>query len=278
MDLVYRYSSQDGQVVKKERIAKGIRYLGYYKNGYAHGTFWAAMVGGKPQGHMHGTIHPSDATISGNNLAYVYPDMETTFLGTFENSEMIDAQESAVLNVDCDENGLLYISKYAAPNVDSPHFYYGPPSNVSFGAGPPGIRDPYEQKWLVHRESKIAGGGEGVFSKRDLKLGELAAIFSGYVYAGNEKQYYSNQCWLNTTIGIDDRRKCVKYSLEHAFKNATISIPPHAQQPGMFIPSLGPKVQLYFRLHLNNYGNIATVEIYIKQKALGKHYGHLFAI
>ena len=243
--------------------------MGYYKNGYAHGTFWAAMIGGKPQGHLHGTIHSADGTISGNSIAYIYPDMETTFLGRSEDREMKDAQESAVLDVKCDKNGLLYVSKYACPIIDSPHFYYEPPSNVSFGAGPPSVRDPYEQKWLELKMSINEGAGEGLFSKRELAVGEAASIYSGYVYTETEHEYYSESCTLNTTKTHNERRHCAKYSIPLKYKNGTINIPPELDEPGMFIPSLGPKVQLNMQLHTSSYANnlkscfkIYTIDIF----------------
>ena len=230
-----------------------MRYLGYYKNGYAHGTFWATMIGGYPRGHMHGTICSRDATISGSSIAYIYPDMETTLLGKFENRQMQDAQESAVLGVDCDEGGLLHVSKYATTNVNSPHFYYEPPSNVSFGAGPRGIRDPYEEKWLELRASKNAGAGEGVYSKRALMAGELAAIYSGYVYTTAQLGYYANSCMFNITKTDDERRHCTKYTVGVTYTNNTINIPPEVDKPGMFIPSLGPKVSLHPQHYMSKY-------------------------
>ncbi len=37
-----------------------------------------------------------NGSISGDNIAYIYPDMETVFLGTFQNKLMRAARESEV--------------------------------------------------------------------------------------------------------------------------------------------------------------------------------------
>jgi len=49
---------------------------------------------------------------------------------------MRGAQESTVLNVGCDEDGIMIVTKFEKPS--GPVFYYDPPTNESFGAGPEG--------------------------------------------------------------------------------------------------------------------------------------------
>ena len=86
--------------------------------------------------------------ITGNYIAYIYPDMETVYLGVFENRKMIDAQESLILEVGCDENGIMLVKNYLSPNISVPHAYYEPPANISFGHRPKSVMDPYEQRWV----------------------------------------------------------------------------------------------------------------------------------
>ena len=49
----------------------------------------------------------------------------------------------------------------------SPEFYYQPPTNESFGAGPPGVVDPFERKSVRIAKSSVPESGEGVFAVRD---------------------------------------------------------------------------------------------------------------
>ena len=222
----------------------GTGYIGYYKNSFADGTFWVAMLGGKPNGHLHGTVNPTDHTITGNNISYIYPDMVTALLGKFEDRRMKDAREATVLEIDCDENGLLYVSRYSAIEQASPSFYYKPPSNTSYGAGPQGVRDPYEQKWLELKDVNDPKMGEGIFAKKNLEEGVVVASYNGFLFGiGNgQLELYNRNCGMNLTRSDDERRHCMKYSIKLRAKNAKFNIPPEFDQSGMFLPSLGPKV------------------------------------
>ena len=45
-------------------------------------------------------------------------------------------------------------------------------------------QDPYEARLVSVRRSKMDGGGEGVFARRDLPAGTLAAFFNGHKVNG----------------------------------------------------------------------------------------------
>ena len=162
-----------------EKSYEGLGHIGYYSSSIARGTFWAGMIGGKRTGQLHGTIDTADGTITGNNISYIYPDMETALLGKFTNGKMQDTQESILLETRCDENGLLYVSRYSTPDSESPPYRYDPPNNVSFGSRPQLAIDPYENKWLEVRASTNEIMGDGVFLKRDIGPYTLLSSYSG---------------------------------------------------------------------------------------------------
>ena len=232
----------------------GLGYIGYYSSSKASGTFWAGMRGGRPTGHLHGVVDTADGSISGNNISYIYPDMETALLGKFKDGKMQDTQESLLLDLGCDKNGLLFVAQYKTPDLNSPHFYYEQPSNVSFGAGPQGTFDPYEHKWLEIKAANKANMGEGVFTKRDVEPNTLVSSYSGFVYGtkSGEHKIYTSGCTRNVTKSDNDRRHCLKYALLLSARNSTINIPPEFDQAESFIPSMGPKVCF-----------IATFKIYV---------------
>ena len=223
---------------------KGIGYIGYYSNSKASGTFWAGMKGGKPTGHLHGVVDPADGSITGDNISYIYPDMETALLGKFKDRKMQNAQESVLLDLRCSENGLMYVYRYSTPDSKSPHYYYEPPSNVSFGSGPPGALDPYEYKWLELRDANNKSMGEGVFTKINIKPDTLISSYNGFIYGkkNGELEIYTYKCTQNLRKSDKERRHCIKYALGLDAKNAVIDIPPEFDQPESFIPSWGPKV------------------------------------
>ena len=72
-----------------KRAYKSLYFQGFFKNGEAYGHFWIQMEGG---GHLHGKVN-SEGLISGNNIAYIYPDGETALLGKFEDRVMIEARQ-----------------------------------------------------------------------------------------------------------------------------------------------------------------------------------------
>ena len=202
------------------------------------------MWGGNPYGHLHGVIKDINGRISGDNIAYIYPDMETVLLGKFEDSLMKDAQESEVQSVECDENGLLYVNQFAIPDYSDPHFYYDHPSNVSFGGrtSNPEVLDPYERKWLELRGADEAEMGLGVFAKKDIRKRIFICSYTGFVFDAEQHDIYRRNCQDNLTKSDDERRHCKKYSLPIKARSATIHIPPENDKPDSFLPSWGPKV------------------------------------
>jgi histone-lysine N-methyltransferase SETD7 len=82
--------------------------MGQYVNGKPEGYFWAGMVGG---GFFHGKM-AEDGTITGSDMTFIYPDMETVLLGKYNDRIMIDAKESSVLEESCDyQSGLRIVTK-----------------------------------------------------------------------------------------------------------------------------------------------------------------------
>ena len=75
--------------------------------------------------------------------------------------------------VGCNSEGFLVVTKFSDPDPSGPVFYYDPPTNVSFGAGPPNVRDPFEVKWveLVSELSML-----GLLFSSDMEFSSLAGV------------------------------------------------------------------------------------------------------
>ena len=97
---------------------------------------------------LHGTINETNGMITGNDIAYIYPDMETVYLGAFENRKMIDAQESKIVELGCDKSGMMFVKEYLKPSISVPHVYYEPATNISFGKAPKVSWIPTNKKML----------------------------------------------------------------------------------------------------------------------------------
>ena len=63
---------------------RGIGFVGRFKNGQVHGNFWAGMVN---EGYLHGKAD-ENGFLTGDRIAYIYPDGETAYFGRFENKFM----------------------------------------------------------------------------------------------------------------------------------------------------------------------------------------------
>ncbi len=98
----------------------------------------------------------------------------------------------------------IFIYRYSEPT--GPIFYYEPPTNKSFGAGPHGVLDPYEKKWCKVGESTI-GAGEGVFMKRDAPGNRTVNLYSGLMFDHPEDVIlYHLWCRENTSLSDEERR------------------------------------------------------------------------
>jgi len=140
------------------------------------------------------------------------------------------------------QDGLITVSKFA--EMSGPEFYYEAPTNESFGAGPYGVIDPYEKKIVRIIQSRLPQSGEGLLMLRDFPTGRCTSYFSGYLYDfGEEALAYSRCCIDNETLTMNERREYKKYTLRLILYKTEINIPPEVDKPGMFQPTLGPKVK-----------------------------------
>ena len=227
----------------------------------AHGNFWAGMIGGRQNnGYLHGMISPTDGTISGDRISYVYPDMETALLGRFEDRIMRDAQETNIEAITVDEYGIWKAAIYLQIKPKSPHFYYEAPSNITFGSGPKGVVDPYERKLLESEATKdtmCSAKKKGVFAGREIVSDKLVSSFVGLVFGreNNELEIFNKRCSSSPAKTNDEVIDCKKYALELSSRNSQINIPPEFDKSELItdevglgglmipvVPSLGHKV------------------------------------
>ena len=182
----------------------GNGFVGRFKNGKLEGNFWLGLLG---KGYLHGQVD-SNGQITGDNIAYIYPDGTTALKGRFEKKFMKAARNVDVVKYGCDENGMLVATEYTKP-LSEHVFNYSPPTNESFGGGdlPLSVSDPYEVKTVRLAPSKIPNSGEGVFLVRDVPAYQFAALYSMFFYQVPEQSdLYNKACTDNTSKSHDYRR------------------------------------------------------------------------
>lgn len=124
-------------------VQPGFGLIAIYSYGRAAGDIWVGMKG---DAYLHGKVDPNDSTITGDSILYIYPDYETAIIGQFKNRLLQSGSETEILQVGCNRQGLMVVTKFAKPRETK--FWYEVPTNISQGSGPEGVADPYETKWL----------------------------------------------------------------------------------------------------------------------------------
>ena len=243
---------QVGANLDKLYAIPGTGFLGRFKNGKLEGNFWLGLLG---KGYLHGQVD-SEGQITGDDIAYIYPDGTTALKGRFEKKFMKAARNVDVVKYGCDENGMLVVTEFTQP-LSEHVFNYSPPTNESFGGGdlPLSVRDPYEVKTVRLAPSKIPNSGEGVFLVRNVPAYQFAALYSMFFYQVPEQSdLYHKACTHNTSKSHNYRRLCKKYSLGVSSYQGLIDLPPEFDVNPL--PNLGGKVNHHFRLN-----NSAFIEI-----------------
>ena len=140
------------------------------------------MIGG---GVMHGAFD-ANGQATGDRIAFIYPDMETAFFGTFENFVMKDAKEAEVKSLHC-EDGLVAVKDFEVKS-GGPTFFFDPPTNESFGGGLKDGLDPFERKWVQLTTSSIPNSGQGILAARDIPINGTMSLYSGFLFRTEEEK------------------------------------------------------------------------------------------
>ena len=147
-----------------------IRFIGRYKNGEPVGSCWLRMKGG---GFLVGSMD-CDWRMNTENGAYIYPDYSTAYTGSFRAGEMLRGRACIVEAWEVTEN----MMKIKVTKVWGPERSYREATEECLSSYPL-EPDPYEERWIECKQSSMAGGGEGIFARKDIPAGTLVALYNG---------------------------------------------------------------------------------------------------
>ncbi len=85
----------------------GVGYLGSFRNGRIDSPAWFGMIG-EPmvaQGFLYGKLNKK-GKLTGDDIAYIYPDYLTALVGKFEDTIMKSGRESKIVQVSISANYL----------------------------------------------------------------------------------------------------------------------------------------------------------------------------
>ncbi|XP_075055710.1 histone-lysine N-methyltransferase SETD7 isoform X1 [Mixophyes fleayi] len=166
-------------------------FKGQYKDNIRHGVCWIYYPDG---GSLVGEVN-EDGEMTGNKIAYVYPDGTTALYGKFIDGEMLEAKLAILTSV---EEG-------------KPHFQMVPGSKVyTFDKSTSCcistsslLPDPYELEKVYVAVSLISNAGEGIYAKTVAGPHTVMSFYNGVRITHQE---VDNRDWsLNgNTISLDD--------------------------------------------------------------------------
>ena len=78
----------------------GVGYMGSFRNGRIDSSVWFGMVGTPVvgQGFLYGQLNKK-GKLTGDDIAYIYPDYLTALVGKFEDTIMKSGRESKIVQV-----------------------------------------------------------------------------------------------------------------------------------------------------------------------------------
>ncbi|XP_010007292.1 PREDICTED: histone-lysine N-methyltransferase SETD7 [Chaetura pelagica] len=166
-------------------------FKGQYKDNIRHGVCWIYYPDG---GSLVGEVN-EEGEMTGEKIAYVYPDGKTAYSGRFIDGEMIEAKLATLTSV---EDGKPQFEVVPGSPVYS--FDKSTSSCISTNALLP---DPYESERVYVDVSLISSAGEGLFSKIAAEASTVMSFYNGVRITHQEVD--SRDWALNgNTISLDD--------------------------------------------------------------------------
>lgn len=142
-------------------------FKGQYKDNIRHGVCWIYFPDG---GSLVGEVN-EDGEMTGEKIAYVYPDERTALYGKFIDGEMIEGKLATLVSTD---EGRPHFQLMPGSSVY--HFDKSTSSCISTSALLP---DPYESDRVYVAESLISNAGEGLFSKVAVGPNTVMSFYNG---------------------------------------------------------------------------------------------------
>ena len=150
---------------------KQLTFIGMHRNGKPFGTCWKILKGG---GYVVGKVN-EDGQLTGTNIAYMFPDIETALVGVFEDGVMKEAKATKLSEVILDY-GCIKVPKFSSTVGAT---LYRELSTSDFVTNFPLLKDPYEEKMVFVKQSLVEGAQEDLFANQAVKANTTLAFCNG---------------------------------------------------------------------------------------------------
>ena len=146
---------------------------------------WSLLPGG---GFVVGKVNEEGELTGEDSIAYIYPDLVTCLVGRFRAGVFLRGVRGRVTGV------RQHYSCIKVPQfeLDDSELYEREVSTCDFMTQNPMLTDPYEEEMVEVRQSRVEGGEEGLFSRKDVKAGTVLAFYNGI---RRKKPEDSSACW-----------------------------------------------------------------------------------
>jgi histone-lysine N-methyltransferase SETD7 len=156
-------------------------------------------------GSVIGTVD-SEGQLTGDDIAYIYPDKETVLIGQFEDGQLVSARAAKLDSMGTSKaetnGGELKLPKVSY-RTDYPETIHFDMSSHDILSLQPLLCDVYEQDRVCVQKSLIENAGEGLFARVDLEADEVAAFYNGVRLSHDE---VDSRDWSvnGNTLSLDD--------------------------------------------------------------------------
>lgn len=142
-------------------------------------------------GFLYGVLDKEGEEMSGDNIAFIFPDMKTALVGRFKANTMIEAFATEVIANRCRRD--LMEVEFAKPKDDSQPYWFEELGGLRF-SGPATLIDPYERTTVYVKS--VPGKGEGLFARRDIAKDEVISYYAGMAFNVTARPIFTtNQSW-----------------------------------------------------------------------------------
>jgi len=187
-----------------------VEFFGIFYNGNLAGRCWKSLPGG-------GMLISSRTDFSGEDTAFLYPDIRTAMVGKFsEEGRMLQANLGEVAGIrkpiashGCDQGcraiGTLYPVFTISNETDT--FRYDKSTGTHISSDPK-LRDPYERHFVRIGKSRIPMAGQGLFAKNRIEPFTVVAFYNG---VRSQEEDYVDDGSEDDEESEDDQVLCDKY-------------------------------------------------------------------
>jgi len=205
--------------------AQYLKEISVFVNGLRNGISYQFKTGG---GFVVGVVDAQSGELTGQEIAYVYPDFQTMIVGNFEDGTLVSGQSAELVAIEQSNNGLIQPIPGLMPNSKDEELTYSP-SNQTFIPFPL-KRDSMEAKFIQVSSSTLSSkaAGRGVFLKRNCSNGTLVGFYNGVRMTD-----------LESKVKVEDRKSAYRMDNDWAKPTEILNIPAKYRDLNMFNATLG---------------------------------------